>query len=177
MLGLEARNSYDGSCKVSLGFFAMHVACSNQFVSNKLLGEPFVFPHQQSGRIDEDFGTALDTIRDRAALFGQAALQLQELNHAHVESFGDFLKLRKECQNETGVDFRDRALLDELSGCGSTHKLGIDVKGAYGHPDSYWAIANAYTAITTHDVGGMRGSDQSSRVLNFLLGKIGKATR
>ena len=64
MLGLEVTNSYDGSCKVGLAFFAMHLVCSNQFYSQNMMGRPFAFPHVNSGgNLEDDIGVALQQIQ------------------------------------------------------------------------------------------------------------------
>lgn len=171
MLGMEVMNSYDGSAKVGLAFFAMHVCCSNQFYSNNMLGEPFELPHvNRGGSLDEDIGDAMLQIQEKARNFSKIAPNIQALRGCHTKSFDDFLKLRKELTATTGVEIRDKALLDELSGQGITAELKMsDVK--YDDPSSFWDISNAYTAVTTHTVGGPRGSDHSQRVVDFLLKK------
>jgi len=169
MLGLEAINSYDGSCKVGLAFFAMHVVCSNQFYSNNILGRPFEFVHvNRGGELEDDIDDALDQIKLKASSFSQITPYLNRLKAAEVRDFDDFLQIRRCIKDETGCEIRDKQLLDELSGHGVTANLGLTgVK--YNNPSSFWNIANAYTAITTHAVGGPRGSDQSSRVLDWLI--------
>ena len=171
MLGMEVTNSYDGSAKVGLAFFAMHVACSNQFYSNNMLGCPFEFQHvNHGGHLDQDIGDAMFQIQEKAKNFSKIAPNIKKLQGAHVESFEDFLALRRELSTTTGVEVRDRQLLDELSGDGITAELKMkDVK--YNDPSSLWDISNAYTAVTTHLVGGPRGSDHSQRVVDFLLKK------
>lgn len=169
MLGLEVTNSYDGSAKVGLAFFAMHVACSNQFYSNLMMGRPFEFPHvNRGGELNEDINAAMSEIQNRAAGFAKIGPNMKALQGAHVASFDGFLSLRKELAVTTGVEIRDKPLLDELSGQGITTELKLkDVR--YNDPSSYWDISNAYTAVTTHVVGGHRGSEQSQRVVDFLL--------
>lgn len=169
MLGLEAQNSYDGSCKVSFAFFAMHVICSNQFYANNLLGRPFEFPHvNRGGDLNDDFDTCVDAIQVRAGNFAKIAPNMQMLQDKHVDSFDGFLELRKRIKDEVKVNFRDKQFLDELEGHGITNELGM--KGVeHNDPSSYWDMANAYTAVATHCVGGPRGADQSSRIVDFLL--------
>lgn len=171
MLGMEVTNSYDGSAKVGLAFFAMHLACSNQFYSQNMLGHPFEFPHvNHGGHLDEDINEAMFQIQEKAKNFGKIAPNIKKLQGAHVESFDDFLALRRELTTTTGVEIRDKQLLDELSGNGVTKELGMkEVK--YSDPSSLWDISNAYTAVTTHTVGGPRGSDHSGRVVDFLIRK------
>jgi len=48
-LGVEVTNSYDGSCKVGIAFFAMHMICANQFYSSNMMGRPFELPHVNRG--------------------------------------------------------------------------------------------------------------------------------
>ena len=170
MMGMQVCNSYDKSCQVGLSFFAMHVACSNQFHGRNLMGKPFQFAHiGDNGNLGEDFQSALDGLRNRAACFASVAPKIQMLSDTHVESLDDFLGLRQKCIDVTGLEFRDKQLLDELHNHAVTKGVGIDVGNTYGKPSSFWAIGNAFTAITTHAVGGLRGQEHSSRMTDFLL--------
>jgi len=172
MLGVEARNSYDGSCKVGLAFFAMHMVCSNQFYSQNMMGQPFVFPHvTHGGTLEEDISEALQQIRTKAVNFGRLQPAIELLQNTHMDGFQDFLTLRHGMGATTGLEFRDKAVLDELTGTGISHTLDLDEQPAYADPTSLWAIANAYTAVTTHAVGGMRGADHSSRAVDYLLNR------
>lgn len=172
MMGLEIRNSYDGSSKVSLAFFALRVVCANQFYSTNMMGQPFQFPHTYSGgQLGDDFESAVQRIEGQAESFARIAPRIEQLQAAHVSDFQEFLNLRSKIKSDTGVEFRDKQFLDELSGCGVTAELGLkDVR--YDDPSSYWDIANAYTALTTHSVGGIRGADHSDRVVNWLLNSV-----
>lgn len=170
MLGMEVTNSYDGSCKVGLSFFAIRIACANQFYSNHLLGKPFEFSHLMNG---DDMGSdilgATQALQNMAGNFGRLAPSIKCLNEAHVTSFPDFLQLRKDMQAGTGADFRDKEVLNELSGSGITSKCGVN--STYSDPSSYWDIANAYTAISTHGVDGPRGADLSARVVDWMVAR------
>lgn len=169
MLGLEVTNSYDGSCKVGLAFFAMRVECSNQFYSHNLLGRPYALPHvNNGGDINEDMQDAFNAIKTQASNFGKVLPAMRQLEARHCAKFTDFLDLRKKLVQDTRLEFRDRAVLDELCGCGITQELKMDnVK--YEDPSSYWNILNAYTAVTTHEIGGPRGSDMSQRVTDWFI--------
>jgi hypothetical protein len=168
-MGVEVTNSYDGSCKVGLAFFALHLICSNQFYTHNMLGRPFEFQHvNRGGNLEDDISTAMEQIKTKASTFGSLAPVMKGLMDTHVKGFDGFLKLRQELTADTGCQFRDKQLLDELSGRGVTQDLGIELQ--YKNPSSYWDIANAYTAVTTHAVGGPRGSDQSARVVDWLIG-------
>ena len=167
MLGIEMRNSYDGTSQVRMAFFAMHLACTNQFHSTNILGEPYEFAHYMSGGGDY-IRNISERILNSAGQFGRMAPAVKQLQASHVDGFQGFLDLRKRMVEEAKVDLREKDLLDELSGRGITSELKLtDVK--YDDPSSYWDIANAYTALTTHDVGGIRGSDQSSKVVDWLV--------
>jgi len=169
MLGIEIANSYDGSCKVGLAFFAMHLVCSNQFYSGNMLGRPFEFPHvNRGGELDEDIGVAMRKIQEKSRDFAKIVPNMKTLQDTRVRNVGDFLDMRNRLKAGTGTEFRDKQLLDELSGNGITNQLNMrDV--TYDDPSTYWNIANAYTAITTHAVGGPRGANQSARVVDWLL--------
>ena len=69
----------------------------------------------------------------------------------------------------TGSEFRDKQILNELTGCGITKECGIN--STYEDPSSFWSIANAYTAVTTHGIDGPRGSDISGRVVDFMVAR------
>lgn len=170
MLGLEVRNSYDDSCKVGMAFFAMHCACSNQFFSKQMFGAPFSFSHiGDTGELDGSYAETLEALNMRAQQFGAVMPHLEMLCNTKFMTMQEFLELRKRMAQKTRVEFRDRQILDELAGDGITKKLGIEVGQAYGDPDSYWALANAYTAVTTHMVGGLRGQELSQRAMDFLI--------
>lgn len=170
MLGMEVRNSYDKSCRVGLAFFAMHCACSNQFYGRNLLGEPFNFSHiGDAGELSDNVQDALATLTDKARGFGKIVPTINLLTGTSVAGMDDFLALRRKVVETTGLEFRDRQILDELSGNGITKKVGISVGEAYGSPSSFWAITNAFTAITTHQVGGLRGQDQAARFVDFMI--------
>lgn len=170
MLGIEVRNSYDNACKVGLAFFAMHCACSNQFYGRSLFGDPLTFSHiRESGDLTDDISDALDQLRGQAQSFGKIAPVITKLNNTSFGGMEEFLALRNRMMDATGLDFRDKQMLDEMSGHGITKKVGIDIKGHYGAPDRYWALANAFTAITTHSVGGLRGHEQAARAVDFLI--------
>lgn len=172
MLGMEVHNSYDKACKVGLSFFGMHVICSNQFFSRNLFGVPFDFTHiGGEGELDDDFDRAFDTLQKQAEGFGQIAPRLELLGNTRVETMADFLDLRQRMADTAGIILRDREVLDELHGIGTTRKCGVTAAdtGIYGDPGTYWALANAITAIATHLMGGLRGQDYSERAVDFLL--------
>jgi len=169
MLGLEITNSYDGSCKVGLAFFAMRLECSNQFYSNNLLGKPYELQHVNTGGdINEDMQDAFNRIKTQAGNFGKVLPAMRNLMTEHCPTFDSFLNLRKRVTQDTKLEFRDRQVLDELSGCGITQELKMQGV-AYNDPSSHWDILNAYTAVTTHAVGGPRGSDMSQRVTDWFV--------
>jgi len=174
MLGIEATNSYDGSSKVGFSFFAMRLVCSNQFYSRNMLGKPFVFPHiNRGGDLDEDIKIGLAQLKVQAGSFAKVLPKLKALQETRCESFNDFLQLRSGVLG-LGFDMRDKHFLNELSGRGITQELGMkDV--TYTDPSSYWSIANAATAVTTHLVGGYRGPNQSTRVVDYLLDQADQA--
>lgn len=172
LLGVEVRNSYDNSCKVGLAFFGMHMVCSNQFFSRNLFGTPFNFTHiGNEGQLDDEFDDAFANLQSKAEQFGQIAPALDALMHTRLDTLDEFLDLRRRMNEQSGLTFRDREILDELSGIGVTKRIGAVTSGygAYGDPATYWALANAVTAITTHLVGGLRGQDQSERAVDFLI--------
>lgn len=170
MLGLEVRNSYDDSCRVGLAFFAMHCACHNQFFSKRLFGVPLSFSHiGEGGNLDAEVESSRSMMLMHAERFGAVMPHIQKLCDTRFLTMQEFLELRRRMAVKTKAEFRDRQILDELDGRGITRSLGIEVGQAYGTPDSYWALANAYTAVTTHMVGGLRGQELSMRATDFLI--------
>jgi hypothetical protein len=170
MLGMEVRNSYDGHDNVGLAFFGMHCACSNQFFSSRLFDEPFKFSHVgDHGELQDDIEGALATLNVKAGNFANIVPTLNMLMGTRLTSVEAFLNLRKKMVEQTGLEFRDKAIMDELSGVGITHDVGVNIGHAYGAPDSLWALANAFTAITTHAVGGLRGQQHATRAVDWLI--------
>lgn len=170
MLGVEARNSYDGSSAVSLSFFAMHLACENQFHSSNLLGAPFRFRHIGAGETSEaEFEASLSRLDTAAETFARIAPEIRRLGATKINSVGDLLDIRRRMRDEAGFTFRDAQILDELDSHKITQGVGLDVGDAYGASTSLWALVNAITAVTTHHVGGVGASDQASRAIDFLL--------
>ena len=174
-LGVEVTNSYDGSCKVGLAFFSMHMVCANQFYSSNMLGRPYEFPHvSRGGNLEDDIELAMGQIEVQATNFAKIGPNMEKLRNHTINDLGSFLKLREQIKNETRVEFRDKQLLDELTGNGITAELGMsEVKYNVDKP-SYWDVANAYTAVATHVVGGPRGADQSGRVMDWLISTAGE---
>jgi hypothetical protein len=169
-LGLQVDNSYDGSAKIGFTFFGMFMLCSNQFHAATMLGEPFTCPHVNRGEsLDADFDAAKTQLVERAESFAEVLPVIEGLQETRVTGLSGFLDLRQKLKTATGVDTRDRAWLDELSGTGISRQLELSQDTYTNYPDTYWAIANAYTAITTHGVGGTRGAGQSARVLDFMI--------
>lgn len=167
-LGIEVTNSYDGSAKVGIAFFAMHIVCANQFYSRNMMGQPFEFPHvNRGGELSEDIGLAMQQIQTKARDFAKLGPNMKLLNDTRLSTFKDFIDLRQRIKDDTRCEFRDKPLLDELSGHGVSEELELGFK--YDDPSNYWNIANAYTAVSTHVVGGPRGADQSGRVVDWLL--------
>lgn len=172
MLGMEVCNSYVGNCGVKLSFFGMHVVCANQFHSKNIFGMPFDFTHVgDAGQLDGDFDSAFARLEQSAKNFGQVAPVLQALMSKRVGSFSEFRRLRRQMRDELGLVVRERELMDELDGCGVTAKFGVvTCADPYGEDtDTYWALLNAITAITTHLVGGATGRSQSERAVDFLI--------
>ena len=174
MLGVEVRNSYDKSSKLKLSFFGMHCACQNQFFSNNLLGAPLSLSHvmgqnKDGESFDEALELAFDSLVDRAENFGAMTAHIGRLNAARFNSLDDYMLLMDECRNETKLTLDDTKILRELKHHTSTKDIGLDVGDAYGDPNSYWALANAFTALCTHATPGVGGAERSARFVDFLI--------
>ena len=169
MLGFEITNSYDGTAEIGFSFFAIRMLCENQFYGSNIIGMPYMFPHvNRGGTLDQDMAGALNQLRIRAGNFGQMAPKLQLLQNTNVTGLEDFLNVRQQLAASTKVELRDKQVLDELAGCGITRELNMkDV--IYQNPSTFWNIVNAYAAVTTHQVGGRRGSDQCGRITDWFM--------
>lgn len=168
-LGVEALNSYDGSHNVGIRFFAMHVLCANQFYGSNMLGN-FVFRHMSRDagiRLQDNVDDALQLIRQQADRFMQVVPQFSALVAQHVDGFAGFLNLRDTLNADGWRTSRDPDVLDELHGRGITNELGIQQMCV--EPTCLWNILNAYTAVSTHKIGGLNGSSASERVTTQIL--------
>ena len=169
MLGLEAHNSYSKRCGVGLSMFAMNMVCANQFTSAKLMGRPFEFKHLD-GDLDGVFEDALAHLQHAASSFAEIAVKLNTLA-AQRYTLENYCNIRNRLA-ERGVTMRDAAVFDELCGRGITQKCGIAdgvSGGLYGDPYTYWALANALTAVTTHMLNPIAGREQGAAMLDALL--------
>lgn len=111
---------------------------------------------------------AFNAIKTQAGNFGRVLPAMRQLGASHCATFDSFLDLRKKLVHDTRLEFRDRSVLDELCGCGITSELKMP-NISYEDPSSHWDILNAYTAVTTHEIGGPRGSDMSQRVTDWFV--------
>ena len=172
MLGVEVRNSYDKTSCAQLGFYAMHVACQNQFHSHNMFGKPFRVVHVgDEGELDEDIPAAVEAVAREAAGFGRMLPTIERLCNTHLFTTTEFMDFLERCERETGLVINDVKIRRELQGCGPTSQVrGLDVdRSTYGDLDSLWAIVNAYTAMTTHDLPGFLGADKSARFVDFAI--------
>ena len=176
-MGIEAVNSYDSTQPVGIHFFAMHVLCSNQFYASNMLTS-FVFRHveREAGiRLQDNVTDTLHYLRQQSEQFMRCLPMFGELTKKHVSDKADSLQGFLGFRNRINVDCwtrsRDADVLDELQGRGITAELGI--KQLQSDPSSYWNILNAYTAVSTHGVGGFAGANLSDRVTQFVLNDAG----
>lgn len=173
-LGIEAVNSYDGSAPVGIRFFAMHMICSNQFYMNNVLGN-FVFKHVSNDagiQLQENVDDALKLMRRQADRFMKFLPMMKELCDHKIGGLQGFLDFREKANQACWKSSRDPAVLDELQGCGQT--AGWDVPMDRQTPvDSYWRLLNAYTAVSTHYVGGFNGASLSNQITDFTFKHAG----
>lgn len=171
-LGVEAANSYDGDCKVKIGFFAMHVTCNNQFNSNNLIGQPFTLAHNMaSPDLDENIDGVIRIVASKAATFGNALSHLNRLcdwKFDNTQQRDDFLNI---CEDETGLVFNDRKIRLEMAGRGVTSKIPELNLGNrfYADPRSMYGLLQAVSAVNTHDCPGLGGPEKTSRFLDFAI--------
>jgi len=161
-LGLEAFNSYDGSLAAGIRFFVMHMLCSNQFYSSNLLKE-FIFYHYRSanGNLEADIDETVGHINSQAVNFTKIVPFFSTLQEKQIDKFDDFLKIRQGI-NTFWTKSRENDVLDEMSGNGITAQLGMAQNTDTNL--SYWKLLNAYTAVSTHRIGGFPGARLSEQV-------------
>jgi hypothetical protein len=178
MMGVEAVNSYDGSFKVGLQFFFIHTSCINQFHSGNLMGS-FVFSHFDHGdrTLDADIEQAVGAVGQQAKSFASVLPKLRELLKPMsngTDSLSRFLAIRGELAAETPAwpQSYDGDVLDELRGCGPTARLKLPQRPSVASgKHTLWDLLNAYTAVTTHKVGGFRGANLSRMVTDHFVAR------
>ena len=174
MLGVQAINSYDGAYKFGLQFFMMACECLNQFHTGNLLGG-FTFNHFDRGdsTLEADVEGAIQMIGNQAEMFTKALPKLQWLMAQDDPSMADFLKIRSQLSGlrPSWPSAYDGAVLDELANNGITRGLNMAQTAGTGN---LWGILNAYTAVTTHKVGGFRGAELSRAVTDHFVGMAPK---
>ena len=171
-LGVEARNSYDGDCKVKIGFFSMHVVCNNQFTSNHLLGQPFTLPHTTAvPDLDENIDEVIRIVASKAATFGQTLGSINKLCDFKFSSPMHRDEFLNECELKTGLVFNDRKIRLELAGRGITSQIPELNLGNkfYADPTSMYGLLQAVSAVNTHDCPGLGGAEKTSRFLDFAI--------
>ena len=172
MLGIEARNSYDNSSKVSVAFYAMAMQCANQFHSSNLFGTPFVVSHfGQGGDLMDNVGEIMDGITWSASHFLEILPSIDRLCDCRLRTVEKYYKFLDKCEKETGLSLNDKKLRQEICGNGTTAKVKdlVNPGAYYGAPDSLWSLANAFSAIETHENPGLGGIGKIERFFDFCL--------
>ena len=167
-LGVEAVNSYDGSQPVGVRFFAMNMMCANQFYCSNLLGN-FIFKHttRDAGlNFQENVEDALKLMREQAERFLQVVPAFTALQNHKIDGMRGYLDFREDINDKCWKRTRDPDVLDELHHVGVTSTMGMQQSAGV---DNLWAILNAYTAVSTHRIGGFNGSSISDRVTQFAM--------
>lgn len=172
MLGIEARNSYDNSSKVSVAFYAMSMQCANQFRSSHLFGTPFVVSHiGRDGDLMDNVEDVCRKVEGSAARFLSLAPELDRLCDARLETLDDYYKFLDKCESTTGLSINDKKLRQEIMGVGATSKVKdlVNPTAFYGARGSLWSLLNAYSAIETHEGSGFSGAGKIERFMDFCV--------
>jgi len=178
MLGVRALNSYDGSYKIGMEFFAMRMLCLNQFHSSNMLGS-FTYRHFDTGdrTLDADIGDAVEQIGNQAEQFTRCLPRLRQLQKAEVPLTSDYLAIGGALQKMKPAwpASYDAQVNAELRGEGITNQLGATLQASAlrptADPRTLWGILNAFTAVTTHAIGGFRGVELSRVVTDYILSR------
>lgn len=171
-LGVEARNSYDGDCKVKIAFFVMNCACANQLHGSNLLGQPFTLPHTvATPDLEENIDEVIRIVAAKAATFGAIISNLDRMcdwKFDNVMQRDDFLNI---CEDRTGLVLNDRKLRLEMAGRGITSQIPELNLGNrfYTDPHSMYGLVQAVSAVNTHDCPGLGGSEKTARFLDFAI--------
>ena len=135
------------------------------------MGE-FIFRHtnRDAGiNLTENVDDTLKLIRQQTDKFLQAVPAFRQLTQQHCETLPKFLEMRQDMNQKFWKASRDSDVLDELAGEGVTKQLGM--AQMQKDPDSYWRILNAYTAVSTHQVGGWNGANLSNQATDYIIAR------
>lgn len=157
ILGIQAKNSYDGTVAFGIEFFALNMLCFNQFYWGSTLGS-FVFKHNKGQFSEDQLSDAISMVQLGAEKF-LALLSLVE--HAQALKF-NLLDL---------ITFQERLLNRKPQWSqGLTGKVIASLP--FEENMNFWQAINAFTEVTTHEVGGTRGASLSGIVCDEAINWI-----
>ena len=168
-LGLGIFNSYDGSMPLKVSFYILRMNCFNQFRSSNSFDD-FVFYHFVNGTrtLAEDINMSIEHLRAQIDQFPTKVEKMfSPLVQLKLEDTTSFLRFRHGLIGKWPSSL-DANVLDELENGAVTKEEGL-VDGWAGPPVNLWNIANAYTAVSTHKVGGIRGDELGQMVMDHAL--------
>jgi len=97
---------------------------------------------------------------------------MKELRDRRLDGIKGLLEFRAAANESCWKASRDSMVLDELHGCGRTAQWNIPVDRDTP-VDSYWRVLNAYTAVSTHYIGGFNGAAVSDQMTAFTFQRAG----
>ncbi len=193
-LGVRAYNSYASETGAGVAFFLMAMECLNQFHMGNMLSGFFMKHQQRAGsNLEIDLADATERMAERISQLDTIMPKLEEMSQFPVErlaahkedgALGGLLGLR---QQLVGIGAwrpaYDSDLLDELAHVGPTSDLLKDGEGLHenfrvllrgdsSNHHSLWGALNAFTAVTTHRIGGFPGAAMSEKITEHCLGLV-----
>lgn len=156
-LGIDAINSYDGSAQFGVRFFMWRKVCENGLYAWDQLGG-FLFHHLTGGN-NIDLEDAVQRMRTGSERFMSLAPAIERLENAslHLEDVLSWV-----------------GKLMEGTPAWPTSKTGHVLKALNEGPHgTLWNLTNAFTNVTSHEVGPFRGAALSNKVSQLAFSSVG----
>ena len=177
MLGMQVTNSYDGTMSASMEFFLMNMVCQNQFHSGHLIAGFNMRHHLKDGNeLAIEIDDAAEMLQLQAQEFTKIIPRFSALTNTPIsamgggDSLGGFMNVRSRLSDVWKPSF-DQHVLDELSGRGVSSRLKLEPTGTH---QSLWGLLNAYSAVSTHHIGGFNGMAVNREVTDRILEMVPK---
>lgn len=149
-LGAMARNSYDGSTKLGLEFFAMNTICMNQYIARKTMG---YFAIRHTGNNGFDINDALQNISLGATRLTQLAPRLQTLIAKPLE-------------------IKDLVAAKAADIIPSSHwGTAIETLGKEVDAGTAFGLYQALTFVTSHKMTGFTSINAGDEVTEYFFNK------
>lgn len=164
-LGLQVTNSYNSKLAFGLQFFIMNCVCANQFHGRNLMGG-VVFRHVPSSASDSAFDGAVRLLAGKADSFSKLVDRFRPmLSEKPADPLDAVLRERAALGRVWKPDM-DAALMAELA---AIRGHGERPPRPASSLDTRWGLYNIFTAVATHDVGGVESSAVGAAVTESFI--------